>query len=643
MSRFRRASLVLVLLSPLPTLAAQEAGDTTSLPEIVVTATRYPVAADSVASTVTVLRGDDLRARGIRFVGDALRQVPGSHVVQGGAFGAATSLFLRGGESDYVKVLVDGVPVNQPGGFYDFGSLTTDNVERIEVLSGPASVLYGSDAIAGVVQIVTRGGGDGLRLSAGGEGGSFGSARWEAAALGGSEERGWSASISRLTSDGTYELNNQYRNTVASARLRGRLGAGTALALTGRYHDARYHFPTDVTGAPVDANQFTTDETASLALDAGHRFSDAVEGQLLLARSDIETGYENPADPPPGPSFASSDRTSTDRTSADARVLLRLPGGVEGLAGGSFEAQRQRVRNAFDEGRDNWGLYAQASALPLDRLQLTAGGRLDENERFGTFWTWRAAVLAHASPTTRFRASAGSGFKEPSFFENFDSPFSVGNPDLRPERSLGFEAGVEQELFRGVARVALTGFAQRFRDLIQFTFVPPQPGGPNYFNVAAADANGLEARLEAGSGPVRGSLSYTRVWTEVTDAGFDAGEAATFVEGDRLLRRPDDAVSAVIETTVAGGVRVAATVAWSGPTDDIRFGQFPEPNQRVELPSYATLDLSTVVTVLAGRRGRPGLALTGRIENVFDERYEQSVGFPARSRGVFVGVSSEVR
>jgi len=191
MSRFRRATLALALLSDPATLVAQVAGDTTALPEIVVTATRYPVAADSVASTVTVLRGDDLRAQGIRFVADALRQVPGAHVVQSGPFGSTTSLFLRGGESDYVKVLIDGAPVNQPGGFYDFGSLTTDNVERIEVLRGPASVLYGSDAITGVIQIVTRHGGEGTRLSAAGEGGTFGSARLEASALGGSDAVDW--------------------------------------------------------------------------------------------------------------------------------------------------------------------------------------------------------------------------------------------------------------------------------------------------------------------------------------------------------------------------------------------------------------------------------------------------------------------
>ena len=624
-------------------LGAQETRDTASLPEIVVTATRYPVAADSVAATVTVLRGDDLRARGIRFVGDALRQVPGAHLVQGGPYGAAASLFVRGGESDYVKVLVDGVPVNQPGGFYDFASLTTDNVERIEVLRGPGSVLYGSDAISGVIQIVTRQGGDGLRLGAAAEGGSFGSARWEASALGGGDALGWSASLSRLTSDGTYEFNNEYRNTVASGRFRARAGERTTLSLTGRYHDAKYHFPTDFTGVPVDRNQFTTDETAALALDLGHQFSDIVEGQLLLGRSDIETGFENPADPPPGPGFASSDHTSTDRTTADARLQLTLPKGIRGLTGASFEAQRQDVTAAFRESRNNWGLYAQATVLPVSRLQLTAGGRLDENEKFGSFWTYRAAALAFASPTTRIRGSVGTGFKEAGFFENFDSPFSIGNPGLRPERSFSIEGGVEQDFARGAVGVEVTVFAQRFRDLIQFTFVPPQPGGPNYFNVAAANANGVEAALHLRpAGPVSGSVSFTHVGSKVTDAGFDSGDAATFVEGERLLRRPENALAFRLESAFAERIRLGALLTWVGPRDDVRFGQFPEPSQRVELPSYATLDLSGTFTVLHGRRATPGLDLTARVENLFDESYEQGVGFPARGRGVFVGASTSV-
>ena len=636
-------ALAAVLLAP-GVLGAQVARDTASLPEIVVTATRYPVAPDSVASTVTVLRGDDLRARGIHFVGDALRQVPGAQVVQGGPYGAAASLFVRGGESDYVKVLVDGVPVNQPGGFYDFASLTTDNVERIEVLRGPGSVLYGSDAIAGVIQIITRQGGAGLQLGASGEGGSFGSARWEASALGGDDALGWSASLSRLTSEGTYEFNNDYRNTVASGRFRARAGERTTLSLSGRYHDAKYNFPTDFTGVPVDRNQFTTDRTSALALDLGHRFSEAVEGQLLLGRSDIETGFENPADPPPGPGTASSDHTSIDRTSADARLQLELPKGVRGLAGASFEAQRQDATGAFRESRDNWGLYAQATVLPASRLQLTGGGRVDRNEKFGSFWTYRATALAYASPATRIRGSVGTGFKEPGFFENFDSPFSIGNPDLRPERSFSVEGGVEQDLAGGAVGVGVTLFAQRFRDLIQYTFLPPQPGGPNYFNVAAAEARGVEATLRLRPrGPLQGSISYTRLDSEVTDAGFDSGDAATFVLGERLLRRPQDAVSVSLESAFASRVRLGALLSWVGTRDDISFGQFPEPNRRVELPAYATLDLNATLTVLRRRRGAPGLDLSARVENLFDESYEQAVAFPARGRGVFVGLSTNVR
>ncbi len=198
----RRVALAAALLGLPSAAAAQETQDTASLPEIVVTATRYPVAPDSVAATVTVLRGEDLRAEGIRFVSEALRQVPGAQVVRGGSYGAATSLFVRGGESDYVKVLVDGIPLNQPGGTFDFANLSTENVDRIEILRGPGSVLYGSDAIAGVVQIVTRDGRGDIELSAAGEGGTFGTAEWQVGALGGAGDVGWSASVSRLTTDG---------------------------------------------------------------------------------------------------------------------------------------------------------------------------------------------------------------------------------------------------------------------------------------------------------------------------------------------------------------------------------------------------------------------------------------------------------
>lgn len=648
----RRLAIAATLLAVPASARAQETQDTTSLPELVVTATRYPLAPDSLAATVTVLRGEDLRAQGIRFVSEALRQVPGAQVVQSGSYGGATSLFLRGGESDYTKVLVDGIPVNQPGGTYDFASLTTDNVERIEILRGPGSVLYGSDAIAGVVQIITRGGQGGLALDAAGSGGTYGTAEWQLGGLGGTGGLGWSASVSQRTTDGIYDFNNDYRNTAATGRVSVGAGSRTSAALTGRYTDGKFHFPTDFTGVSTDVNQYNAEETFTLGLDATHRFSDAIEGQLLVGRNSSNADFVNPADPP-ATDGSSNSRTETERRTAEARAQLHLPGGLRGLAGIAYDDQHQESTSEFDgfedtpfeADRENWGVYLQASALVLPRLQLTAGGRLDENERFGSFWTYRASALAFASPTTRLRASVGTGFKEPTFFENYSTSFTRGNPDLQPERSFSVEAGVEQDLAEGKVGLSVTGFMQRFRDLIQFNAVTASPEDPNFFNIAAADASGVEATVRVRPLPlVEGSVSYTWLDTEVTDAGFETGDASTFVEGQRLLRRPTNAITLSAQYGGQGRLRLGAAVNYVGDRDDIQFAQFPDPSVRVELPSYTTVDLSGRYTVLqAGRRGPFGLDVTARVENLFDEEYEQVVAFQSPGRAIFVGLATYVR
>jgi vitamin B12 transporter len=629
--------------------AAQEPHDTTALPEIVVTATRYPVSADSLGVSVTVLRGDELRAQGIRSVGDALRQVPGAQVVQGGGFGAQTSLFLRGGESDYVKVLVDGVPVNQPGGAYNFANLTTDNVERIEIVRGPGSVLYGSDAIAGVVQVVTRAGRGPPGASAAAEGGTYGSFRWEAGASGGSEPLGWSATASRRTTDGIYDFNDAYHNTVLSGRLRARPDARTTVALSGRFADGTFHFPTDFTGAPTDHNQSSAERTTTLALDLTRRLGRAVDGQLLVGRHAANDEFVNPPDSANDPSGFSDSRIDVRRWTVETRALARLPARVRGMAGVSLDDERQETfaRAAPDQplaesdstrDRTNWGFYLQAVAAPHPAVQVTLGGRLDQNERFGSFWTYRASALAFVTGLTRLRASVGTGFKEPGFFDNYATGFATGNPDLRPERSFSVEGGVTQEVPSLRASVSLTGFAQRFRDLIQFTFAPPTPGGPNFFNVAAANASGVEVGVLVR--PVSGlevSGAYTRLHTEVTDAGFDSGEDATFVNGRRLLRRPDDLLTFSARSAVAGRGRIGAVLTVVGGRDDLRFAQFPDPTVRVTLPSYATLDLSGGWTVVAP------LELTARVENLFDATYEQAANYRSPGRTIVVGATAHVR
>jgi vitamin B12 transporter len=239
---------------------------------------------------------------------------------------------------------------------------------------------------------------------------------------------------------------------------------------------------------PVDRNQYNAEETTTFGLDVLHRISDAVETQLLLGRGTSDADFVNPPDPP-ATGAGSISRTGTERRTAEARAQIRGPAGVRGLAGISYDDQHQESTSEFDDfadtpfeaDRDNWGVYVQASALPLPRLQLTAGGRLDENARFGSFWTYRAGALAFAAATTRLRASVGTGFKEPSFFENFSTSFTRGNPDLRPERSFSVEGGVEQDLAAGRVGLAVTAFAQRFRDLIQYNPVTASPEDPNFW------------------------------------------------------------------------------------------------------------------------------------------------------------------
>ncbi|HEU4589035.1 MAG TPA: TonB-dependent receptor, partial [Gemmatimonadales bacterium] len=492
-----------VLLAAPTLLQAQTPADTARLHDIVVTATRYPVPPESLAATLTVLRGEDLRAQGIAFVGDALRQVPGVQISQSGSYGSATSAFVRGGESDYVKVLVDGVPVNQPGGAFDFGSLTTDNIERIEILRGPASVLYGTDAVSGVVQIITRRGEGPTQVNAGAEAGTYGTLRWNAGAHGGRPKLGWSAAVSRLTTDGIYDFNNDYRNTTGSAMLTAHPDDRTDAALGFRLTDGRYAFPTDGTGAPVDQNQFNTERTTTLSLDVARHLSRVVQAQLLLGRSKITSGYQNPADPAPGPTDFSNSQADVERRMADVRLIYSGLPRTTLLAGTGYDHQHEHLESAFDgfadptldTARVNWGFYIQASGEPTRWLRLTAGGRLDDNDRFGQFWTYRVSGLAYLTATTRLRSSVGNAFKEPSFFENFStSPFALGNPNLLPERSVSFEGGIEQDLLAGRLTLAATGFAQRFRDVIQYSTVPPA-GGPNvnYFNIAAANASGIEA------------------------------------------------------------------------------------------------------------------------------------------------------
>jgi len=627
--------------------------DTFRLPGVVVTATRVPVPVNAVPAAVTVLDGGLLREQGIRTVADALRTVPSAQIAQNGSFGSITSLFLRGGESDYVQVLVDGVRVNNPGGLYDFANLTLDNVERIEIVRGPVSVLYGSDAMTGVVQVFTRDGGAAhtrVRAEAGGGsklGPETGSDHYQATSIdvlstGRAGRLGWSIGGSQYRTDGLYAYNNAHRNRGVSGGLD--LAAGSwRFDWSGRYNQSYFHYPTDGSGNLVDSNAYRESEAFTTGVQAIGRVTNAFELRAAIAHHQYDERYTDLQDAPDDTlgTFTSRSRGKVARNSAELMATYTVMPELHVTAGGEFERQSDRNRytsdgqfgpfeSDMDRQRDNRAAFAQLLHA-TSRYSITAGGRIDDNGRFGTFATYRAGVSVSPTRTLGLRAAIGTAFKEPNFFENYAEGFTKGNPNLEPEQSRTIEAGAELRLVEDRVTIGVTRFHQTFTDLIQYVSRPFGSELSNYSNLAGARANGTEIEVHSGFGRFAINAGATLLETRVTDAG--TGEDPALVNDQRLLRRPDFRMNASLVYSI-GAYTFTGSGSYTGERDDLDFNTFP--NERVKLDGYATIDVGVRYDALSFR-SLP-LALTVRAANLLDARYEEIFNFPAPGRSLHIGV-----
>jgi vitamin B12 transporter len=624
-------------------LRAQESGRDTAtvLAPVVVTATRLPVVQNAPTISTTVISGEELREKQITTLQDALELVPGVLAARSGSYGGQTSLFVRGGQSDYVQVLVDGAPVNDPGGFLDIANIGIDNVERIEVVRGAASVLYGATAVSGVVQIFTRDGRGPGRVTLGASGGSYGARDGQIAVRGGGERASGSLSFAHHGSDGIYDFNDESREDAYSGALRLAPDERSSIRLSLTRVNASSHIPTNGFGVPDDSNQFH-DVTRSIgSLDAGRFLARRLEGRLLLTASDAHTrSADLPDTPDEQCDFCYDARTGTYRAGADARLAFYASRDLALTAGTIYERQRQHTSGSEARGRTLTALYAQAAGNLGERASYGAGVRLDDNTAFGTFTTYRLSAGYRFGTATRVHGSLGTAFKEPTVDQTSStSPFVRGNPDLRPERTRSWELGASQELLSGSLGLSATYFNQRFRDVIQYDPMPPAEDDPNYVNVGAARANGAE--LEARAAIARiwdASASYTRLATRVTDAGVDAGPGATYVQGERLLRRPRDLAHFGVGVRPSSRGAVHLDVNYVGKRVDIDFARF----ERVEAASYTTVDLSGQVALVTARDRSDEVALTMRLENLFDRSYQQIFGFRSPGRAVHLGVRMQL-
>jgi vitamin B12 transporter len=626
-------------LGPATTARAQSGAAPVRLEPVVVTATRLPTPISRVAGAVTVLGAEDLARRQARTVAEALATVPGLRVVRSGPAGQQTSVFIRGASSSHTLVLIDGIRANDPSsptGAFDFSGLTLENVERIEIVRGPLSTLYGSDAVGGVVQIMSRRGSRTPRASARLEVGSRDTVDLAlgASGPGGALEAGLyrtageSVTPERLRAGAPGERDG-HRAGSAAGRARVQVSEALDLSLLGRYLDTR----TDLDPGPGEDPDARIDQRQAYLRGEAHASLAAGRWDSTLALDYSRHDRDNRNDPQ-GP-FDTRERSSYrgERTALRWQNDVTLPRGHLLSAGAEVEREQADSRSALDLGglpvaartdaaATTRALFLQDAFDLGETLLGSAGVRLDHHQDFGSALTWRVAV-AHtlASSATRLTASVGTGFKAPSLDQLYGVTVSAfglfrGNPDLEPERSLGWELGLEQSLAGGAATLGAMGFASRIEDLIALAFLPS--GDSTLENREEAEISGVEAfaRLApAGGWQVRVDYTYT-----------DARDG----EGLRLLRRPRHQAGLTADWDATRATTVSLRAIYVDDWEDVDRVTF----ERVRPAGYGTIDLA--VRHALG----PRLSLLGRIENLLDDAYEPASGFAGPRRAVFVGLEA---
>jgi vitamin B12 transporter len=625
---------------------------------VVVSATRTEAPADQVGASISAWTAGDIEDRQAPFVADLLRTAPGVMVVRSGGTGALTSLFVRGGESNYNKVLLDGIPLNEPGGTFDFRNLSTDNLERLELVRGAYSALFGSDAMASVVQIITRRPAAARMRPQGTialEGGTFNTLRGTANASGGSDRFDYAVGVQRYRTD-NQEPNSAFDNTTLSANLGITVAPRAVIRFIGRSERAHAGTPgqTAFERADLDAFYDRDDGVAGVSVDhqAGNRFRERAAYSLSSSnQQSTDRVMDSPYMPRFGDRtapFAFSDflfdtRTRLHRHHASYQGDWRLASG--GVGGGhlvtvlaDWDGERATLEDRLattvnHAARDNFGWSIQHQAL-WPRLSATAGARVERNASFGTAFVPRGSIVFVArnargrAGETKLRASAGLGVKEPTVLESFSpSPFFRGNPDLKPERARTIDAGIEQRLWHDRARIEAVWFASRFSDRISTRTTNPATFEAEYFNIGLSRAEGAELSADiAAAGGLRARGGYTLVASKVIES--TAPNNIVLQAGNWMFRRPRH--SGFVDATWARR-RLSLDL------DGLFVGEYVDSDFASLQPPLVRNSGYAVWNVRAAWKVRQPLNATLAIDNVGNADYMEPLGYPALRRAIRAG------
>lgn len=588
---------------------------------VVVTATRIPTSIQRLGSSVTVIDREEIEASGKTQVPDLLRRVPAVTVINSGGPGARTDVSIRGADEDQTLVLIDGVPVNDPastGGRFDFSGVSTAGIERIEVLRGPQSALYGSDAMGGVINIITRKGEGAPSAYAAVELGSY---RTDI------ERAGFSAGAARwnVALDASREATEGFSRVPAGTELDGattwsvsgrggfELLENLSFEAVGRVEDIQADLdPTTTTDGFADKDERVYSGRVGARLDlAGGQW----QQQLDLYGSATERRFRDSSTTSDFDGSRVGVEYRNDLFLTEAQTLT-IGIDLRDDYGRSDDTTAVSTTTRYDESQYTHSLYGLYQVALWDSLFVTAGARADDYEGFGTEVTYRltAAMPFEASGTT-LRSSFGTGAKAPTIQQRFDNTFLFGflpvqgNPDLGVEKSTGWDFGVEQTIVPDRAVVTVTGFGNRFDDLIEF-----DAAAGTFVQVDEARTSGVEVSVElVPSNSWRVTATYTYLDTEDES------------DGSELPRRPRNSGSIVADWNVSRRATLEGSVILVGERYNLS-------RERDPLQGYSRFDV-------AGRYSlTESVELLARIENLFDTEYEEVAGLATPGRSFFGGL-----
>jgi vitamin B12 transporter len=601
MNSYKSALLGAALMSVVvPAYAEETDAEAVKLDTIIVEGSRLNQTEAEIGTSVSVITSEEIEKLGFDFALDAVAAAPGVTINQNGSFGGTASVRIRGASSGQTLVLIDGVPVGDPSttdGSFNFAYLDTENIDRIEVLKGPQSVLWGSDAIGGVVSISTKQPDAGLGGSVFGEYGSYNTFRG-GASVGNSNDMGdFRVAATGITSDGISKADEANGNTEddgydsRTVSARGGLNLPNSIRLDGTllWNDSEMDFDSYAGGAQGsvgDGDERTETESLSGNVSLKVPLLDGrFENLLMVGYSDI-----------------SRENFTNGMQSYDAdgdRTLYRYQGTftIDDRNKIAFGAEREET-TANDQDASIDGLFGLYEFKPVEKLTLTGGLRVDDHDKFGSETTGRIAAAYAASEQVIVRASWGQGFKAPSIFQSTYICTFCGltepNADLKPETSEAFDIGVDWTSADGRAQAGITYFDQETENMIDFSYTA------GYDNIALVDSKGVE---------LFGSYQFTN-WLGVSAnyAYIDAEDG----NGNELSRLPEHSGDVTVSLDPEGPFSGNILVRYNGD----------EANT-----DGTTLDGWTRVDLTGSYELTDRIELYGRIENLFDEHYQQILGY----------------